>query len=171
MMKQQVVISRIKITRAGQVVFFQLRLPKDTAHIIGIQTGIIISRQAFYYDGYWEEWVQFVEPCEDVIYPFRWTSFQRNELFGELKLQSAEEANIFYATHIHSDENLGMGDYSSTCQFPATVFTHQNKKEEDSVKVDGESTIVQGFYKDIIGEYSEWHYEYWVSIYVWVAIN
>lgn len=95
-------------------------------------------------------------------------SFNRNTLIGELKLQSCEEANIFYAAHIHTDENLGWADYSKHAGWQASAFTHQMRMEEDVVMVDGDSTIIQGVYKDRLGEQNTTELEYVISVCVWV---
>ena len=98
--------------------------------------------------------------------------FRHNTLVGELKLQSCEEANIFYATHLQTDENLGAGDFSQNRFWKASAFTHQSSKcEEDIVIVDGDSTIIQGIYKDRIGEMNKTDVEYMVNVYVWVEIE
>lgn len=97
--------------------------------------------------------------------------FKRNKLIGELKLQSCEQANIFYATHIQSDENIGAGDFSQNRNWRASLFSHQTKTEEDIVIVDGDSTIIQGIYKDRLGEQSKADYEYVVNVYLWIEIE
>jgi len=38
-MKEQVLITQIRITKAGQVKHFQIRLPKNAKRIIGIEIG------------------------------------------------------------------------------------------------------------------------------------
>ena len=40
MIKQQVIVTQIHITKAGQLKFFQVKLPKNTKKIIGIETGV-----------------------------------------------------------------------------------------------------------------------------------
>ena len=97
--------------------------------------------------------------------------FKRNTFIGELKLQSCEEANIFYATHLQTDENIGAGDFSQNRNWKASAFTHQSKTEEDIVIVDADTTIVQGIYKDRIGEMNKTDVEYIVNVYVWVEIE
>ena len=37
--------------------------------------------------------------------------------------------------------------------------------------VDGDSTIIQGIYKDRLGEQSKADYEYVVNVYVWIEIE
>ena len=67
-----------------------------------------------------------------------------------MKLQSCEEANWFYATDVFgNDANLNWGDFSQA-GFPVNDFTHGNKRTEEIVKVDAESTIIQGWYLDAI---------------------
>ena len=105
---------------------------------------------------------------EEILNAFILIPFKRNTVIGELKLQSCEEANIFYATQVQTDENLAAGDYSQAGLWKANPFTHQNKAEEDVVVVDGDSTIVQGIFKDQIGEMNQAEVEYMVNVYVWV---
>ena len=40
MMRQKVIVGQIKITKAGEVKHFQLKIPKDAKQIIGIETGV-----------------------------------------------------------------------------------------------------------------------------------
>lgn len=96
---------------------------------------------------------------------------KRNEFVGELKLQSCEQANIFYSEHIQNDTRIGEGDYSEKALWKPAVFSHQNKTEEDIVVVDGESTIIQGHFKDRIGEMNQQNYEYVITVYVWVEVE
>ena len=39
MMKEQVIVTQLRITKAGQSKHFQVRLPKNTKRIIGIEVG------------------------------------------------------------------------------------------------------------------------------------
>lgn len=96
---------------------------------------------------------------------------KRNELVGELKLQSCEQANIFYAEHVQNDTRIGEGDFSEKALWKPSVFSHQRKMEEDIVVVDGESTIIQGHFKDRIGEMNQLNHEYMITVYVWVEIE
>jgi hypothetical protein len=95
-------------------------------------------------------------------------SISRNELVGELKLQSCEEANIFYSQHIHNDKNIGNGDYSPKAMWQPEVYTHQMKMNEDVVAVDGDSTIIQGLYRDRYGKGGEKIVQYVLTLYIWI---
>ncbi len=39
MIREQVIVTQVKITKAGQVKHFQVRLPKNAKRIIGIEVG------------------------------------------------------------------------------------------------------------------------------------
>lgn len=39
MIKEQVIVTQVRITKAGQVKHFQVRLPKNAKRIIGIEVG------------------------------------------------------------------------------------------------------------------------------------
>jgi hypothetical protein len=93
---------------------------------------------------------------------------KKSEFVGELKLQSCEAANIFYSEHIQNDMRIGEGDYSKKGLWQPAAFTHQTKKEEDVVVVDGNSTILQGHFKDKIGEANQGNWEYTITVYVWI---
>jgi hypothetical protein len=172
MTREQVVISQIRIAKAGQVKHFQVKLPKTAKRIIGIELGAkgnFLKRE-----------VPFAEVDSGKEVPIRdgviregigsSVIFRRNVLVGELKLQSCEEANLFYSGYIQTDENIGIADYSQRFFVP-NVFTHQTHSFEEIVIVDAESTILQGIYRDRIGEQSKTDYNYLVSVYVWIEIE
>ena len=161
MKKEQVIITTVSVSKAGQLVYFQVKLPKDTERIIGIETGgrliAAASGSAFVFPPV----VSHTEGRSP-------TFFKRNTLIGDLKLQSCEEANIFYSNHVMTDENIGAGDYSQRIQWQASPFTHENKSEEDIVVVKGGSTIVQGIFKDRYGDTNKTDISYEVKVYVWI---
>lgn len=193
-MREQVLITQLKITKAGQVNHFQVRLPKNSIRIIGIELGCRLIKkpktdgtatgngngaEAGTGNGTAEGTAGEVIPREQVfekqmqreeiirsLFPFK-----RTILIGELKLQSCEQANIFFASHFQLDENLGAGDYSQNQYWKANLFTHQIKAEEDIVIVDGDSTIIAGIFKDRLGELNKSDFEYIVNVYVWIEIQ
>ncbi len=104
--------------------------------------------------------IEFLRP----IVPFR-----RNMLIGELRLQSCEEANVFYATSLFVDQNMGLNDFSNNPYWRPTMFTHQySNATEDIVIIDGDSTIIQGIYKDRFGEMNKANNVYMVNVYIWI---
>jgi hypothetical protein len=179
MMKEGVIVTKINIKRQGERKHFQIKLPKDTKFIIGVEYGgRLISesktladapapKAAIKTDSIILEEVYTAE--SGAIKDERTkTLFKRNQLIGELKLQSCEEANWFYATDVFvNDANLNWGDFSQA-GFPVNDFTHGNKRTEEIVKIDAESTIIQGWYLDAIGKTNATNINYEITIYVWI---
>lgn len=182
MMKEGVIITKINIKRQGERKHFQIKLANDTKFIIGIEYGgrlvsktdtkaveavpqaaaksEVATTEAPYVKA---EYVEVKEKAR--------TFFKRNQLVGELKLQSSEESNWFYATDVFlNDSNIGLGDFSKS-GFPVNDFTHGNKRTEEIVKVDAESTIIQGWYLDAIGKAQKTDINYEVTIYVWINVE
>ncbi len=161
MMKEGVIITKIGIKQKGERKHFQIKLPKDTKFIIGVEYGgRLIDRPE----------MVVIEPRprdEGHFTPF----FKRNELIGELKLQSCEEANWFYSADVlANDVNLGLGDFSQS-GFPVNDFSHGNKRTEEIVKIDAESTIIQGWYLDVLGKTKNRDIKYEVKVYVWINVE
>jgi hypothetical protein len=96
---------------------------------------------------------------------------KRSVLFGELKLQSCEEANIFYAAEIRNNENLEQGDFSDNTFWTPREYTHQGRSLEEEVSVKGDTTIIQGVFVDKVGEDFDVDAEYVVHVYVWVEVE
>lgn len=159
MMKEQVIITKVSITRQGQRKHFQIKLPKNTKFIVGIEYGgRLISKSA----------AMIIKPLPASESR---TPFKRNQLIGELKLQSCEESNWFFSVDVvSSDANLGLADFSQS-GFPVNDFTHGNKRTEEIVKVDAESTIIQGWYLDAVGKSLKADISYEVNVYVWINVE
>lgn len=165
MIREQVIITALSIQKAGQVKHFQVKLPKNAKRIIGIELG-----------GRWLSLTQnsFVVPPKEIIkevFRDKGLAFKRNFLIGEVRLQSCEEANIFYAGHLQWDSNIGHADFSKNKNWTPFVFTHQENAFEERIIVDGESTILQGIYKDRSGEQNSPLVNYLLNVYVWIEID
>lgn len=154
MIQEQVIITPINIIKAGQVKHFQIKLPKTAKRIIGVELGGRLLTDS----------KDRVAIPASIGSP---TAFKRNALIGELKLQSCEEANIFYAGHLQSDRNMGYGDFTQNSFWKVNPFTHQTMTFEEVVIVDAESTIVQGVFKDRLGEEQDNNINYLVNVYLW----
>ena len=172
MMQEQVIVTPLKITKARQVKHFQIKLPSNAKHIIGIEIG-----GKFLADTKVKVSLEVAPapnpatgiPVRDIVAgnETRKGLFKRNTLVGELKLQSCEEANIFYAGYLQLDNNMTYGDFTQNRFWKANNFTHQQQCFEDTVIVDADSTMIQGFYKDSLGEQSKKDISYQVNVYVW----
>ena len=182
MMKEGVIITKINIKRQGERRHFQIKLPNDTKFIIGVEYGgRLISKS---------DSIKFAAvliaapPIESPVLETDHTMpdaetveerprglFKRNQLVGELKLQSSEESNWFYSTDVFvADANLSYGDFSNA-GFKVNDYTHGNKRTEEIVKVDAESTIIQGWYWDTLGKSQKVDINYEVTIYVWINVE
>ncbi len=181
MMKEGVIIKTISIKRQGERKHFQIRLPKDTKFIIGVEYGgRLISRT----EGTVEVRAPKAKTDAMVIEATHSTVesgavrddkpkalFKRNQLVGELKLQSCEEANWFYAADVFvNDANLNWGDFSQA-GFQVNDFTHGNKRTEEIVKVDAESTIINGWYLDALGKTLKVDINYEIKVYIWINVG
>lgn len=186
MMQEQVIVTPLKITKAGQAKHFQIKLPSNTKHIIGIEIGgkfladtkvkAVLEPANVASPSTSAELLQSIKengvtqnPIRDVIVGNENSRglFKRNTLVGELKLQSCEEANIFYAGYLQVDNNMAYGDFTQNRFWRANNFTHQQQCFEDTVIVDADSTMIQGFYKDSLGEQRKQNVSYQVNVYVW----
>jgi hypothetical protein len=170
-MREQVIVTPVIICKAGQINYFQIRLPQNTKYIIGVEVGGRKLSREKRIDVKPVEAIKTEVAFREMSRTTNNLSFNRNKLIGELKLQSCEESNIFYAREITSDENMGFGDYSETLRWKAKAFTHQIKAEEEKVIVHGKSTILKGQYKDMVGLENKIDYHYLVNVYVWVELK
>ena len=161
-MKEQVSITKINITRQGERKHFQIKLPKDTKFIIGLEYGCRLIDNAS---------VLLIQAGSGLAAMQTRTPFKRNQLIGELKLQSCEEANWFYSTDVlANDANLNYENFSQS-GFPINDFTHGNKRTEEIVKIDAESTIIQGWFLDSLGKSQNADIKYEVKVYVWINVE
>lgn len=152
MMQEQVNITPIEITKAGQIKHFQIRLPKTAKKVIGVEIG--------------GRFLQGSKPLPNINSD---TPFKRNQLVGELKLQSCEEANVFYAGELRLDSNIAYGDYTKSTQWIPEVFTHQMQSFEDVVITNADSTVINGMYKDNIGLQNQQSVSYLLNVYLWYS--
>ncbi|MDI1355753.1 MAG: hypothetical protein PSX36_12600 [bacterium] len=172
MMKEQVIITKISIKRKGERKHFQIKLPKNSKFILGVEYGgrlIEHSDSALIRTPVTDPFASPVIGSGGV--DARTQLFKRNQLIGELKLQSCEKANWFFAVDVFaSDANLGLADFSQG-GFPVKDYTHGNKRTEEIVKVDAESTIIQGWYLDSLGKTQKADIKYEVNVYVWINVE
>lgn len=180
MMKEQVIITKVNIRLQGERKHFQIKLPNNTKYIIGVEYGgRLLSKSEAGVVEVAPMDTPKAEPAYEGLVKLESvgkesktrTLFRRNQLIGELKLQSCEEANWFYSTDVYAnDTNLSYGDFSSV-GFLANDFTHGNKRTEEIVKIDVESTVVQGWYLDAFGKSQKTDIRYEVTVYVWINVE
>jgi len=160
---REVVVTSLSITKAGQIKHFQVKLPNNTKQIIGVELG-----------GRWRGQIGAIGTISfPTTSPFPDTTagealfFKRNALIGEVRLQSCEKANIFFAGELKLDNNMGFGVFAQSTQWKPKPFTQQMQWLEETVVVDGKSTIIQGVYKDCYGTLTGLLTKCTVNVYVW----
>jgi hypothetical protein len=152
MNKEVVIIKSILIDKPKQVKVFDLKIPRQAKNIIGIELGMR-----------WNLGALPPPPLFDQNDGF--LKMYRNILFGELKLQSYDNAKIFYTQELTQHQNFIHSDFTAK-RFNPTPFTHQTHLLEDPIHLNGDATIIQGIYKDQLELLTP--YSYTVNVYVWL---
>lgn len=164
-----VIITSFVIERSNQIKLFQVRIPREAKNIIGVEMSM--------------RWIAGTVPPPSSVpgpppgppswpppTPIGGTPFiiRRNQLVGELKLQSYEKANIFYTGELVIDQNIDNRDFTAS-KFAPKVYTHQQVMNEDPVMVNGNTTLIQGVFRNkfpIVGAF-----QYRVFVYVWASVK
>lgn len=149
MMREKAIIKAIPVTKVGQITNFQIPIPRNAKRIIAVELGGFRFPRAIVMGG---------------------KIGLRNWLFGEVRLQSCEQANIFYSGYWSTNAYSGIDEWSERHIMELQPFTHQDKQLEDPVVVDANTTIIHGVFRDS----SPAAYEaptYTVTICVWVEIE
>lgn len=167
-MIEQVIIQTISISKRGQQTFFQVKLPRDTHKIIGIEAGLYMLNVPGYFI-----------PVQELSKLVR-----RNHLMGVVQLRANTKIDVFYSKDVFErDINIGAdemkiipsqvvmerkGEQPDGNSFDYfTHWTHGSKREEDPLNVCG-CTVINGQYKDAIGEYFQTDVNYKVMLYIWI---
>lgn len=193
MIKRRIIATKISITKQGEIKFFQVKIPFDAKVIIGIETAMRLKTfQVFPSqpilvpgDNPYGNIVGFNgtgSPNGQAIsgsgnFPINNFSpspvdspigATRNSLVGELKLQSSDDSNIFYATNVYDPTvNEVFDKVSSVDIITKKAWTHGYKRELEEVLVDGNATVLAGLYKDKLGEMLKANISYDVFLYIW----
>ncbi len=185
----------ISIKRKGEWNYFQVRLPKDAKKIIGIETGLKIPDEAFAITEQGNNSSELMERRSGAVTSFLFVGntpapiqrfvINRNRLMGDLKLQSLDDANIFYAKEIWADDkninsdaitinNVQPPAYLTTLRrvdppgtsMPKYLWRYGSKMEEDGILL-CRNPVITGVYKDAIGKAYDTNFNYKVFLYIW----
>jgi hypothetical protein len=169
---ESVTVHTITISKKGEWKYFQVRLPKDAKKIIGVETGLHVLDEL---------------PFEVAGAVSKRFGIERNNLMGELKLQSLDTANIFYAKDIvEEDRNMAndrirINNYEPPNERrfalmreapppdlwqPLFPWTHGKKLEEEGLLM-LHNPVIAGIYRDAIGKQYETDIQYKVMLYIW----
>ncbi len=153
MKSENVIITNFLIERPKQIKLFEMKIPREADNIIGIETGLT--------------WISGIPPIPSS--PPDWSlpmTIQRNLHLGEIKFQSYEKANIFYIQELVMNQNLDYADFTSKFFIPK-VYTHSYQFNEEPIKVNGNTTILQGVFRDKLADSYSGAFSYIVRVYVW----
>jgi len=132
MRKEKVIITELRIKVAGQIQHFQVKIPRDAKRIIGIETGLLHS------------------PIPGGSHPNKPFQFFADTFLGEVRLQSCEDTNIFFAEDMYArNNNLGFGDFAAaSSRLPRLPEIYGYKREEFEINTEGTTTVIKGIYRD-----------------------
>ena len=177
-MKEEVIIQSIGITKKKEQLFFQVKLPRDTDKIIGIETGL-------YVESVLPDFLPYTQGDVNMI--------RRNRLIGTIQLQASGKPNLFYAKEIFDkDINIAVnelkivseGVFNELLVAPLrlkgedvpndgnnfsdfNIWSQGSKREEDPVNICG-CQLINGQFKDAVGAYYNANIQYKVILYIWI---
>lgn len=179
MIKEKVIISAIEIDTPGQVMHFQIKVPRDAERIIGIEYSISQMQQLGQIGGNGggngtlggAGGTGGTGGTGDLGGGGAGGSpnifnliIQPNSPMGDFRLQGCDNANIFYAADVYTDDtNVSQGDFSAT----EKEYTHEYKQYEDVLSEEGCITLIKGIYRDKQDPNAVVIYAYILKIYVW----
>jgi hypothetical protein len=175
MIREQVLIQTIPVTKRQQQVFFQLKLPRDTHKIIGVETGLSVIQAD----------PQFFVPSIDAGGVVR-----RNLLMGTLQLQANGSTDVFYSKDIFErDINTGLSEIKQFITQQQDVpplqlllievpldgngfefyncWSHGRKREEDPLSICN-CSVISGWFKDAAYATINTDIIYQVTLYIWI---
>lgn len=155
-MKEEAIAISWDINFSGQYLYFQLSLPKDTHRIIGLEYGTIDKVMI-------TDKVGFMMGVAAVPGPFEVVA---NAVKGRITLQVPGCENLFFQGDIAEDKNGHMGEVAAQLQWLPAPWTHSRKREEISFSVDKQSSLIEGFYKDVSTEISFSPYR--LRLFLWI---
>jgi hypothetical protein len=180
MSRIRITVKKVKITKAGQVKNFQIKMPKNAIAIIGVDTDL-------FFDGRLGDIAVIIPapvlaPAKDAIairiaealpkvgVSSEW-NISQNPLAGNIKLQSLEKANIFYSNQVWAVQfNDGIPDIT-TDLYAFDAFAVLQKKEPRKVDVPANTTIINGMYKDLMGAANKRDIAYTVKVFLWIETD
>lgn len=174
-MKQCIIITEVKITRAGEIKLFQIPLPKNTYKVVGVATDVRLETD-FDLIGVHDVGVGVGDDGGggEVIggghdNDLQWQLVD-NKLAGRLVIQSMEKANIFFYEQVWTiGFNDGISNLESVESFDA--FALLKKPEPKVVSVPFNTTTLNCLYRDAIGSDNENDVIYYVKVLLWVEFN
>ena len=174
-MRESVIVTKLSIKQQGERKHFQVKLPSDIKSIIGIEYSVRLEdmwalppveppREVINPDGT----ISLILPDDDSAVAIK-SKFKANQFVGELRLQSYDQMNWFYAADVYAnDANLNLCDVSDL-NFRVKEYSHGIPRYEEVMVIPDISTLIQGWYLDAMGKQYNQNLRYEVGIYVWIT--
>ena len=174
-MRESVIVTKLSIKQQGERKHFQVKLPSDIKSIIGIEYSVRLvdmwplppvesPREVINPDGT----ISLILPDDDSTVAIK-SKFKANQFVGELRLQSYDQMNWFYAADVYAnDVNLNLCDVSDL-NFRVKEYSHGIPRYEEVMVIPGISTLIQGWYLDAMGKQYNQNLRYEVGIYLWIT--
>jgi hypothetical protein len=158
MIREQAITHQLTITKVGERVAFQIRLPHDTRRIIGLEYEVRTASG---------EYIPYVS--RDHFDSLGDTDFfrNRNRLIGRLSLRNDRCEGLFYQGNLIEDRNTGQHEGIYAQLSSPQPWIQSRKREEIGLSVAGR--LIEGLYEDgLYGlyEYDELQYE--LYLYLWI---
>ena len=175
MMRESVIVTKLSIKLQGERKHFQVKLPSDITSIVGIEYSVRLMdmyplppveppREVINPDGT----ISLILPEDDSAVAIK-SKFKANQFVGELRLQSYDHMNWFYAADVFAnDANLNLCDVSDL-YFRVKEYSHSIPRCEEVMQIPGISTLIQGWYLDALGKQYNQNLRYELGIYVWIT--
>jgi len=159
MKRERLVIDSFVIDKPKQVKIFEVSIPREVQHIIGVELGFNLTEGTILED-----------PAGGIGSGTAWEiplKIKPSICAGELRLQSFSKANLFYAGEIKLDKNIDNGNFASEF-FPPKVYTHQSQTSEVKIKLTCKNRLIRCIYRDKLNDGITGGYKYIVRLYLWV---
>jgi hypothetical protein len=167
MSRARLIVKEVVIQKQGEVHFFQIRLPKNATHILGIETDVFMGSVLETDGGSAGSGL----PVEVNRHPFLKWSSKTSPVIGKLKLQSMDRYSIFFETWIpFVFLNASLPDMSFG-GFPKSPYSLIVKSNPKPISIPCSNTIINGLFTDEIGSRKNTDMNYRVKVFVWVQTN
>jgi len=153
MIKEEVIVILLPVSRIGQRVYFQKNLPADTKRIIGLEYGITLIDGGL-------SILPLPAATEFDIVP--------DKIIGRLTLQVAGKEGIFFRGDLMEDRNFYLGESATLATWQPAPWSHGGAKLEMELGVYGKASFIEGIFCDSYGvnEYETLSYQ--LHLYLWI---
>ena len=144
------ITSEILINKAGAWHHFQIKLPKNTVRVVGIDNDV------------------FLKPLKDRAPGNSYNGWEKYNVLGKLNLQSMEKINIFYTDWIRA--SVFYEDIKNQTAYKINPFRKhiRGKTQPKKLDIPVESNTINALYKDTVGKQLKKDFSYKVKIMLWI---